>query len=247
MAYPDHLLSRGERVVLHKHPHWKILVLPIIALVLIIGLASFGSSYAYRHTGNYRIWWIVAAAVAIILLVFLCVVPFIKWRSEHFVISTRHVFFRTGFFKRREHQIPLDRIQNLETAVSFWGRIFGYGTLTIESAADQPLSFLNVASLPKVQSELNQLIHDDRNSGPQADQDSAAAQSAAPAGTRADNRPTRVVGERQSTAVDEADYGREYDPEEYDAPAPQLPPNDTATRRLPTANPDKRGNQRDVN
>ncbi len=230
MAYPDHLLSRGERVVMHKHPHWKTLVLPIVWLVLVIGLASFGSSYAYRHTGNYRIWWIVAAVLAVVLVVFLSVVPFIKWRSEHFVISTRHVFFRTGFFKRREHQIPLDRIQNLETEVGFWGRIFGYGTLTIESAADQPLSFLNVAALPKVQSELNQLIHDAVNATPYGDGQSAARQS-----------PTRVIGQRQldddaeRSTVDDVDdnRGREYSDEEYRDPPP--------------VSQDKRGNRRDVN
>lgn len=176
MAYPDHLLSRGERVVLHKHPHWKVLVLPVISLVLIIGLGSFGAAWARSHTGNYGIWWIVIAVVGVLLLVLLCVVPFVKWRTEHFVITTRHVFFRTGFIRRREHQIPLARIQNLETNVTFWGRILGFGTLVVESAADEPLTFFNVASLPRVQGDLNQLIDDDRNGttaglgdGPSAD------------------------------------------------------------------------------
>jgi membrane protein YdbS with pleckstrin-like domain len=162
VAYPDHLLSRGEQVVLHKHPHWKVLLLPVLFLLLIAAGVSFGFTWSYRGTGNWRVWWIALGALALILLVFLVVVPFVKWKTEHFVISTRHVFFRTGFFRRREHQIPLGRIQNLETNVTFWGRIFNFGTLTVDSAADQPLSFFNVAQLPKVQSELNQLIADDR-------------------------------------------------------------------------------------
>lgn len=165
MAYPDHLLSRGERVVLHKHPHWKVLVLPVLLFLLIIGAGAFGASYAYRHTGNYPYWWIGIGVVGLLLLIYFSLAPFIRWRTEHFVISTRHVFFRTGFFKRREHQIPLGRIQNLETNVTFWGRIFGYGTLTVDSAADEPLAFFNVASLPQVQSTLNQLIADDRAGG----------------------------------------------------------------------------------
>ena len=162
MAYPEHLLARGETVVLHKHPHWKVLILPVLWLVLIIGGGSFGFAYSRAQTGNYGIWWIVIGAVGTLGIICLSVAPFIRWRTEHFVITNRHVFFRTGFFRRREHQIPLGRIQNLETSVTFWGRILGFGTLIVESAADQPLSFSNVASLPRVQGELNQLIDDDR-------------------------------------------------------------------------------------
>lgn len=165
MPYPDHLLSRGETVVLHKHPHWKVLALPMVWLLLIIGLASFGIAYLRSRVSDPGLWTIVIVVAAVLLVVFLVVVPFVKWRTEHFVLTDRHVFFRAGFFKRREHQIPLGRIQNLEVNVSFWGRILGYGTLTVESAADQPLSFFNVASLPRVQGQLNQLIDDDRTGG----------------------------------------------------------------------------------
>lgn len=161
MGYPDNLLARGERVVLHKHPHWKVLVLPILFFVLIVAgaffLASWLSDKSWSGVAN-----IVIAVVGVLLLVFLTIAPYLRWQSEHFVISTHHVFFRTGIVKRREHQIPLGRIQNLETNVTFWGRILGYGDLIVESAADQPLPFYNVASLPKVQSALNQLIDDDR-------------------------------------------------------------------------------------
>ena len=33
MPYPDHLLARGETIVLHKHPHWKVLALPVVWLI----------------------------------------------------------------------------------------------------------------------------------------------------------------------------------------------------------------------
>jgi membrane protein YdbS with pleckstrin-like domain len=165
MPYPDHLLARGETVVLHKHPHWKVLALPVVWLLLIVGAASFGIAYLHSRVPDPGLWTIVVLAVALLLVVFLVVVPFVKWRTEHFVLTDRHVFFRAGFLKRREHQIPLGRIQNLEVNVTFWGRILGYGTLTVESAADQPLSFYNVASLPRVQGQLNQLIDDDRTGG----------------------------------------------------------------------------------
>ena len=161
MAYPDNLLSRGERVVLHKHPHWKVLILPTLSFILFIG-GGFALAAILRNWERHGIAWIVIAVVAVLGLVLFTLVPVIRWRTEHFVITNYHVFFRTGILHRREHQIPLGHIQNMETSVSFWGRLLGFGSLIVESAADQPLEFENVASLPKVQSELNQLIMDDR-------------------------------------------------------------------------------------
>lgn len=166
MAYPDNLLSRGERVVLHKHPHWKVLILPVLVFIVAVGggsaFAAWVSHWKDQGFTSHPQWYIGIAVVAVLLLVFFVLIPVLRWITEHFVISTGHVFFRTGILRRREHQIPLARIQNMETEVGFWGRILGYGSLIVESAADQPLEFENVASIGKVQATLNQLIHDAR-------------------------------------------------------------------------------------
>jgi membrane protein YdbS with pleckstrin-like domain len=161
MPYPDNLLSRGEEVVLHKHPHWKSLIPPVFFFIVLIG-GGFAVAALLRNWQYRGIAWIAIAVIVVVLLIWLVIAPFLRWRTEHFVLTTRHVFFRTGIVKRREHQIPLSRIQNIETVVTFWGRMLGYGSLIVDSAADQPLEFPNVASVHKVQGLLNQLIADDR-------------------------------------------------------------------------------------
>ncbi len=163
MAYPDNLLVTGERVIVNKRPHWKVLILPTILFILIIGAgAALAAWVNSRDMANASwIYWAIVI-VGVIALVILVVVPFVRWRTEHFVITNHHVFFRTGLLSRREHQIPLGQIANMETEVTFWGRLMGYGSLIVESSADQPLKFRNVASLSKVQATLNQLIRDER-------------------------------------------------------------------------------------
>ena len=163
MAYPDNLLVQGESVIFRKRPHWKVLILPAIFFIVII--AAGAALAAWINSGDWQyksiaIWVIVV--VAVVALLVLVLVPFIRWRTEHFVITNHHVFFRTGLLSRREHQIPLGQIANMETEVTFWGRLMGYGSLIVESSADQPLKFRNVASLSKVQAQLNQLIRDER-------------------------------------------------------------------------------------
>lgn len=41
MGYPDNVLAGDEQVVLHRHPHWKRLLGPILILLLATALASF--------------------------------------------------------------------------------------------------------------------------------------------------------------------------------------------------------------
>ena len=41
MAYPEGLLAADEHVVIHKHPHWKMLVVPVLAFLLLVALCSY--------------------------------------------------------------------------------------------------------------------------------------------------------------------------------------------------------------
>jgi len=163
MGYPDNLLVQGERVIVNKRPHWKVLILPTILFIVIIAAGVALATWISKSNWDSPQWaYYTIIAVALVALIILVLVPFVRWRTEHFVITNHHVFFRTGLLSRREHQIPLGQIANMETEVTFWGRLMGYGSLIVESSADQPLKFRNVASLSKVQAQLNQLIRDER-------------------------------------------------------------------------------------
>ncbi|MDT7794255.1 MAG: hypothetical protein QOD59_3691, partial [Mycobacterium sp.] len=45
MGYPENVLARDERVVLHRHPHWKRLIGPVLILLVVTALAAFGAGY----------------------------------------------------------------------------------------------------------------------------------------------------------------------------------------------------------
>jgi len=207
MAYPDNLLVRGEKVIVRKRPHWKVLILPTILFIVIIAGGSFlaRSLSSWVSSTQYNwVYWVIGA-VALIALIVLVVVPFVRWRTEHFVITNHHVFFRTGLLSRREHQIPLGQIANMETEVTFWGRLMGYGSLIVESSADQPLKFRNVASLSKVQSQLNQLIRDERERM-----------------HRGGDRPDRADDDDRADGADRPPGG--YPPQGYQQPLAGQPP-----------------------
>ncbi|MGH3787716.1 MAG: PH domain-containing protein [Pseudonocardiaceae bacterium] len=154
MPYPDDLLVDGERVVLHKHPHWKMLVLPVLAFLLIVALSSYVAALvAGRSWQLYG--WIGLAVLGGVGVLWLALTPLLRWRTTHFVLTNKRVLVREGILTRTGIDIPLSRINSVQFRHSIIDRILGCGTLIIESASDEPLEFDDVPQVERVHSLLN--------------------------------------------------------------------------------------------
>ncbi|MEU4767893.1 PH domain-containing protein [Actinosynnema sp. NPDC023794] len=159
MAYPDDLLSTGEHVVIHRHPHWKTLVVPVLVLLVAVGVGAYlavqvsGFSWA-------PIAWIALAAIVAVLVAWLTLAPVIRWRTTHFIITSERVMYRIGVVKRTGLDIPLGRVNSVRFEHTLVDRLLGCGTLIIESASDEPLEFDDIPRVEKVHSLLYREIND---------------------------------------------------------------------------------------
>ena len=45
MGYPENILADGEHVVLHRHPHWKCLIVPTLIFLVVTALAGVAAGY----------------------------------------------------------------------------------------------------------------------------------------------------------------------------------------------------------
>ena len=149
MGYPDNVLAADEHVVLHRHPHWKRLVGPVLVLLAGTALAAFVAAVV-NHTN-----WD-SNAKNIIFTVW----PFLNWRSTHFVITDRRVMFRRGVLTRSGIDIPLARINSVEFRHQILDRILRTGTLIIESASQDPLEFHDIPRVEQVHSLLYHEVFD---------------------------------------------------------------------------------------
>jgi uncharacterized membrane protein YdbT with pleckstrin-like domain len=146
-------LRADERVVVHKHPHWKMLVLPVMALLLIVGFGSFLAAVISGQ--SWQLYGLIALSVlGGALVVWLTVVPLLRWRTTHFVLTTRRVLVREGILSRSGIDIPINRINSVQFRHSLIDRILGCGTLIIESASDEPLEFDDIPQVERVHSLL---------------------------------------------------------------------------------------------
>ncbi|OPX10107.1 PH domain-containing protein [Mycobacterium sp. AT1] len=163
MGYPDNVLAGDERVVLHRHPHWKRLIGPVFVLLLATAVAGFGLGVVNRMTWDQtakNIVMIVIGVIWLILVGWLVAWPLLNWRSTHFVITDRRVMFRHGVMTRSGIDIPLARINSVEFRHGLVDRVLRTGTLIIESASQDPLEFHDIPRVEQVHSLLYHEVFD---------------------------------------------------------------------------------------
>lgn len=161
MGYPKSLLSEGEQVITHKHPHFKMLIVPVLIGLIVLGVAIWLGILAGETRSPWNaIWLITISVVGAALLVWLVLAPLVRWRTTHFVVTTDRVIAREGVIKRTGIDIPMGRINSVRFEHDLLDRIFGSGTLIIESASDEPLQFEDIPQVEKIHSWIYRQLND---------------------------------------------------------------------------------------
>jgi membrane protein YdbS with pleckstrin-like domain len=159
MAYPDDLLSSGEHVVIHRHPHWKMLLFPVFWLLVVVALGTYLAGLVVDQSWA-PVAWVALAVLGVALIMWLTLAPLVRWRTTHFIVTSDRVMAREGVLKRTGLDIPLSRINSVRFEHSLLDRVLGCGTLIIESASDEPLEFDDIPNVERVHSLLYREVND---------------------------------------------------------------------------------------
>lgn len=161
MAYPDDLLGEDEEVIVHRHPHWKTLVVPVLMLLVVVAggtyLAALVAATSWRQAG-----WIALVVVCALLLIWFTFTPLLRWRTTHFVVTTHRIMVREGVFSRSGIDIPMSRINSVRFRHGLLDRLVGCGTLIVESASDDPLEFDDIPNVERVHALLYHEVYEEQ-------------------------------------------------------------------------------------
>ena len=161
MTLPDHHLTQGERRIRSFHPHWKRLVVPFIALVLIVaasGAAIFFIPSTFEYASYARI---AVGIVAVLLLTVWSFVPYLQWKNTGYVLTTHRFTISTGVLNKSTDEIPMAKVNTVSSDQTFFERILGCGTLTVESAGDRGQILLrDIPHIQDVRTDLFRLLED---------------------------------------------------------------------------------------
>lgn len=61
----------------------------------------------------------------------LFIYPYIRLITNEFVITNKRIVIKRGLVARTTFEMNLNKVETVNVDQSFWGRIFGFGTITI--------------------------------------------------------------------------------------------------------------------
>ena len=88
--------------------------------------------------------------VALLLLAWFSLRPFLRWVTTHYVVTTNRIVLREGVLSRAGRDVPLNRVNDVTFSHSVGERLFRSGTLVVESAGERGQVVL--ADVPRVES-----------------------------------------------------------------------------------------------
>ena len=118
-------LKKDEKILVKIRKHWISLVPPILAWILLV-ILLFITGWPGKG---------VRFTIGLLTLIY-PVYEYINWRFNLWTVTNMRVVDESGFFSRHSKESPLDKINNVEYNQSIWGRIFGYGKVEIQTAAE---------------------------------------------------------------------------------------------------------------
>ena len=123
MSALDQQLLGGEQIVYRARPHWVLFGAPI-------ALAVLGVSLAVVLQLTMRDYWYLGAGV-VGLAAIAAVPPALRYASSDFAVTDKRVLARMGLLHRESLETLLSKIEGIAVEQNVWGRLLGYGTLTI--------------------------------------------------------------------------------------------------------------------
>jgi uncharacterized membrane protein YdbT with pleckstrin-like domain len=145
------------------------------------GQPAFETLYGTIATG-------LALTVVLIGLLILLGVPFsyLGIRNTDYVVTNQSLYVKKGVFSTNIETVDLDRIQNTEYNQSFWGKQFGYGTISISTAGSSgaEISFSGVPDAKDVRDRIMEVRSEHggrREDGTSGGRSAAGESDAAPA------------------------------------------------------------------
>lgn len=100
-------------------------------------MASFGTHeepifYAHKYWAYYVLPVLtIYFGIGVIWLIY----RILTAHNDEFIVTNKKVHISHGIFSKESYVIPLDKINNIQVSQGFFGKLLGYGTINIQSAA----------------------------------------------------------------------------------------------------------------
>jgi len=146
MSYVDELLATNEEIKFEAHQHPFVFFSRILAetafmIILVVAFIVIGRQTSDEWS---KVQPYLLPGLGLVALVVLgsAIFDFLRWRNERFLLTDRRVIHLRGIFNKASVDSSLDKINDVQTRQTFFGRMFNYGDLEIQTASEDGSNYL---------------------------------------------------------------------------------------------------------
>jgi uncharacterized membrane protein YdbT with pleckstrin-like domain len=142
-----------ERVVARLRPHGRVLFWPCLILI------AATTAMAY-FTGSLPEAWqnIAVFGGGVLAILVLWLLPLVAWLGTRYIITTRRIVLRHGFFVRIRQELLHSRGYDIVVRKNAIQSLFGSGDVRINTGLEHPVVLRDVPSADLVQGVLHDLM-----------------------------------------------------------------------------------------
>jgi membrane protein YdbS with pleckstrin-like domain len=150
--------QENERVVARLRSHARALFWPSIVLIGAVGAMAY---FYGRFPESWQNIAVLAGGLLLILLLWL--LPLLAWLGRRYIITTRRIILRSGFFVRLRQELLHSRGYDITVRKNGLQSLFGSGDVLINTGLDHPVRLRDVPSADLVQGALHDLMEKSLN------------------------------------------------------------------------------------
>ncbi|HLY68749.1 MAG TPA: PH domain-containing protein [Puia sp.] len=146
-------IQKGENILLVTYTSWISLIGPTLGTLIFFAL---GIWLAAKYGGY---WWL----ISLVSIIYFSI-KYFEWKANIWVVTNARVIDESGLFRHFAKESPLEKINNVSYDQSVWGRLFNYGNVEIQTAAEAgATSYFNVNHPKRLKETITQAQSDLEN------------------------------------------------------------------------------------
>lgn len=141
-------LRNDEKLLFETRKHWFFLIIPTLITLALIFLPL----YLYSRLEESQQWYLIIPVLGVLYFLY----RYYSWKNDLWAVTNNRVIDESGVFTINSKESPIDKINNVSYRQSVIGRIFGYGDVQIQTAAEMgETSYTNISHPKKLKEALS--------------------------------------------------------------------------------------------
>lgn len=144
MGYIESMLLNDEAIIYTGRKHFTMVLGQLLTEIILLGLTGVATWLVgqvlqqYNLMNNLFVVYVLYGVLAVAALVLLvsAILDYMRWYNDCVVLTNQRIMKFEGLFNRHMIESSLDKINDVALNQTIFGRIIGYGDITILTAAD---------------------------------------------------------------------------------------------------------------